>query len=123
MEKRMDGETYGSVMNFCNLGDNLDRDGREDLAATTRIRNGWMKFREIMPFLTSRDAPLEMKGQVYASCIRRSMIYGNETRFLLVDVGLQFKRADYKMDVCCFHEKNRKTSEKNSEHRVNKCME
>ena len=32
----------------------LDRDGGADLAATARIRNGWMKFRELLPFLTSR---------------------------------------------------------------------
>ena len=49
-----------------------------DLAATTRIRNGWMKFRELLPFLTSRAPPLEMKGRVYASCVRSSMPYGSE---------------------------------------------
>ena len=49
-----------------------------------------MKFRELLPFLTSR-APLEMKGRVYASCIRSSMTYRIETRPLLVDVGLKFE--------------------------------
>ena len=62
-----------------------------DLAVTARIRNGWMKFRELLPFLTSRGPPLEMKGRVYASCVRSSMIYGSETRPLLVDVGLKFE--------------------------------
>ena len=33
-----------------------------DLAATDRIRNGWMKVREILPFMTSRALPMEMKG-------------------------------------------------------------
>ena len=46
----VDGETYGCVKSFCNLGDSLDGDGGPDLAATARIRNGWMKFREL--FLT-----------------------------------------------------------------------
>ena len=99
----MDGETYGRINNFCNLGDTLDGDSGADLAATTKIRNGWMKFREIMPFLTSRAPPLEMKGQVYASCVRSSMIYGNETILLLVDVVLTFERADDKMEVWRFH--------------------
>ena len=53
-----------------------------DLAATARIRNGWMTFRELFPFLTSRAPPLEMKGRVYASCVRSSMTYGSETRLL-----------------------------------------
>ena len=47
-----------------------------------------------MPFLTSRAPPLEMKGRVYASCVRSSMPYGSETRSLLVDVGLKFERAE-----------------------------
>ena len=40
----IDGETYGCVKSFCYLGDTLDRDCGADLAATARIRNGWMKF-------------------------------------------------------------------------------
>ena len=60
-----------------------------DLAATPRIRNGWM-FREFLSFLRSRAPPFEMKGRLYASCVRSRMIYGSETRPLLVDVGLEF---------------------------------
>ena len=41
----VDGETYECVKSFCYLGDTLDGDGGADLAATARIRNGWMKFR------------------------------------------------------------------------------
>ena len=89
----MDGEAYGRVKSFCYLGDTLDGDGVADLAATARIRIGWMKFRELFPFLTSRAPPLEMKGRVYATCVRSSMTYGSETRPLLVDVGLMFERA------------------------------
>ena len=80
----VDGETYECVNSFY-LGDTLDGDGGADLAATARIRNGWMKFQELLPFLTSR---------VYASCVRSSMTYGSETRPFLVDVGLKFERAD-----------------------------
>ena len=58
----MNGETYGCVKSFCCLGDTLDRDDRADLAATAKIRNGWVKFQELLPFLTSRAPPLEMKG-------------------------------------------------------------
>ena len=57
----VDGETYACVKSFCYLGDTLDEDGGADLAVTARIKNGWMKFRELFPFLTSRAPPLEMK--------------------------------------------------------------
>ena len=46
-----------------------------------------MKFREVLPFLRSRAPPLEMKGQMYSSCVRSRMTYGGETRPLLVGVG------------------------------------
>ena len=54
----VDGETYECVKSFCYLGDTIDGDGGADLAATARIRNGWMKFRELLPFLTSSGLPL-----------------------------------------------------------------
>ena len=78
----VDGEIYECVKSFCYLGDTLDG---ADLAATARNRNGWMKFRELLPFLTSRAPPLEMKGRVHASCVRSSMTYGSENRPLLVE--------------------------------------
>ena len=45
---------YECVKRFCYLEDTLDGDGGADLAATARIRNGWMKFPELLSFLTSR---------------------------------------------------------------------
>ena len=87
----VDGETYECVKSFCYVGDTLDG---ADLAATAKIRNGLMKFRELLPFLTSRAPSLEIKGRVYASCVRSIMTYRSETRPLLVDVGLKFERAD-----------------------------
>ena len=53
----VDGETYECVKSFCYLEDTLDGDGGADLAATARIRNRWMKFRELLPFLTSSAPP------------------------------------------------------------------
>ena len=74
----VDGETYGCVKSICYRGDTLGGEGGADLTATARIRNGWMKFWELLPFLTSRVPPL--KGRMYASCGRNSMTYGSETR-------------------------------------------
>ena len=50
----VNAETYGCVNIFCYLGDTLDGDGGAALAATARITYGWMKFRELLQFLTSR---------------------------------------------------------------------
>ena len=40
----------------------------------------------------TRDIAREMKGRVYASCLRSSMIYGSETKPLLAGAGLKFER-------------------------------
>ena len=93
----VDGETYKCVTRFCYLGDTVDGHGGADLADTASIRNRWMKFREFLPFLTSRAPRLKMKGRVYATCVRSSMICGSETRPMLVDVGLKFEREEMQM--------------------------
>ena len=72
-----------------NPEDTLDGYGRADLAVTSRIRNGWKKIQQIMPFLTSSAL-----AQVYVSCVRSRMSYGDDTRLLLADVGLMFEKAD-----------------------------
>ena len=47
----VNGETYECAKSFCYLGDILDGDGGSDLPATARIRNRWMKFQELLPFV------------------------------------------------------------------------
>ena len=107
------GETYRCVKRFCYLGDTLDGDGGAHHAATAIIRNGWMNSRECLPFLTSRASPLEMKGRVYANCVRSSMIYRRDTMPLLADAGLNFERAEMQVIrwMCGVSMKDRKTSE------------
>ena len=98
---------------MCYLGNNLDGDVAEDLAATAIIRNGWKKFRELFPFLTSRIPPLEMKGRVYASCVRSRITYRSETRSLLAANELKFERSELQMTgwMCGVSMKDRRTSE------------
>ena len=50
---------------FCHLRHTIDGDGGADLAATTRIRKGYMKFRELLPFLTSRACQLFKCSMTY----------------------------------------------------------
>ena len=102
----VDGETYECVQSFCYLGDTLDGDGEADLAATARIR--WMMFRELLLFLRSRAPQLEMKGRVYANCVRSSMRYGSETMPLLVDDPLEMQMIRLMSDISL---KDRMTNE------------
>ena len=60
-----------------------------------------------------QSSPLEMKGRVYASCVRSSMTYGSETRPLLADVGIKFERVEVQMIrwICGVSMKDRRASE------------
>ena len=49
---------------------------------------------EVPKAFALRAHQLEMKGRVYASCVRKSIIYGNETRSFLADVVLKAERAE-----------------------------
>jgi len=67
------------VDKFCNLGDMLSVDGDAEAAVEARIQIGWNKFRQLIPLLTSRDISLIMRGRLYSSCVRSSMLHGSET--------------------------------------------
>ena len=60
-----------------------------------------------------QSSTLEMKGRVYASCVRSSKTYGSETMPLLVDVGLKFERAEMQLIswMCGVSMKDRRTNE------------
>ena len=62
-----DGVELEQVGQFCYLGDMLDARGGVDLAVSTRVGCAWKKFRELVPFLTSKGVSLRLKGKVYES--------------------------------------------------------
>ena len=53
----------------------LDVDGDADAAVEARIRIGWNKFRQLVPLLTNKDVSLIMRGRLYSSCVRSSMLH------------------------------------------------
>jgi len=57
----------------------LSVDGDADAAVEARIRIGWNKFRQLVPLLTNKDVSLIMRGRLYSSCVRSSMLHGSET--------------------------------------------
>ena len=63
------------VDKFCYLGDMLSVDGDDDAAVEARIRIGWNKFRQLVPLLTNKNVSLIMRGRLYSSCVRSSMLH------------------------------------------------
>jgi len=70
-------------------------DGDADAAAEARIRIGWNKFRQLLPLLTNKDVSLVMRGRLYSSCVRSSMLHGSETWPVLQPFNGLFSRTTW----------------------------
>ena len=72
-------EEVETVKEFCYSGDKLNAAGGCETAVTSRVRIGWMKFRECGELLRGRRLCMRMKGMVYCNCARSAMLHGSET--------------------------------------------
>jgi hypothetical protein len=67
------------VESYVFLGNKLNAGGGCLNTVTSRVRVGWMKFRELHGVLCGRKWSVKMKGRVYMACVRAAMVYGGET--------------------------------------------
>jgi len=79
------------------LSCNLSVDGDADAAVETRIRIGWNKFRQLVPLLTNKDISLSVRGRLYSSCVRSSMLHGSETWLVRKENEVALQRAEMRM--------------------------
>ena len=68
-----------AVDRFCYLGDILSAGVGCMAAATARCKCAWGKFRENLPLLTSKPVPFDLRGRLFSSNVRSSMLHGMET--------------------------------------------
>ena len=68
-----------AVDRFCYLGDMLSAGGGCEAAAIARCKSAWGKFRADLPLLTARALPSKVRGRLYGSNVRNSMLHGVET--------------------------------------------
>jgi len=81
------------VMGFCYLGDRLNASGGSESAVTSRVRTGWLKFRECSEVLRGKRFSPKLKGKIYQSYVRSAMVYGSETWCLKEKRGWNFKKS------------------------------
>ena len=67
------------------------------MAVIARTRFGWAKFRECGELLQGRQFLLKMKGRVYRTCVRSTMLYGSETWCLRKNEMAILRRAERAM--------------------------
>ena len=65
-EVKVDDEKLEAVLEFCYLGDMLSAGGGCELAAVTRCKFVWGRFRQLLPLLTNCNVPLVTE----AGCIQ-----------------------------------------------------
>ena len=82
------------LQGFFYSGDKLNASGGCETAVTSRVRIGWMKFRECKELLRGRRFSLRMKGMVCRSCVRSAMLYGSETWCLRKSEMAILRRTD-----------------------------
>ena len=63
-EVEVDDKKLEAVPEFCYLGDMLSAGGGFELAAVTRCKCAWGKFRQLLPLLTNCNLPLLTRGRV-----------------------------------------------------------
>ena len=88
-----------AVDRFCYLGDMLSAGGGCMAAATARCRCAWGKFRANLPLLTSKPVPFDLRGRLFSSNVRSSMLHGTETWPMTSDTLHQLCRNDRAM-IC-----------------------
>jgi len=75
----------------------LSVDGDADAAVEATIRIGWNKFRQLVPLLTNKDVSLIMRGRLYSTCVRSSMLHGSETWPVRKENVVALQRAQMRM--------------------------
>ena len=78
-EVAVDGKNLEVVDQFCYLGDMIASGGGCMNAITNRCRVAWASFRRLLPILTSRQIPHQVRGRVFDACVRSTMLHGGET--------------------------------------------
>ena len=96
-EVEVGNEKREVVPEFCYLGDMLSAGGGCELAAITRCKCAWGKFRQLLPLLINRHLPLLTRGKVYSSCVRSVMLHAAETWAMKVDTLNRLRRNDRAM--------------------------
>ena len=67
------------VDKFCYLDDSLSVDGDTDAAVQDTIRIGWNTFRQLIPLLINKFESFTMRGRLYSSCVRNSVLHVSDT--------------------------------------------
>ena len=96
-EVQVGDSTLEAVDRFCYLGDMLSVGGGCTAAAIARCRCAWGKFRENLPLLTARALPFKIRGRLFNSVVRSSLLHATETWQMSLEALKRLQRNDRAM--------------------------
>ena len=73
------GEKVKNAKNFKYLGSTVSNDGRCEEKVRKRIQAGWMTWRKVSGVLCDRKLSAKVKGKMYKSVVRPTMLYEMKT--------------------------------------------
>ena len=78
-ELKLQGEKLKRANNFKYLGSTVSSDGRCEKEERKRIQAGWMIWKKVSGVLCDRKLSARVKGKMYKSVARPTMLYGMES--------------------------------------------
>ena len=91
------GNVLEKVQHFCYLGDMIGSNGGSEHPVCARIRGAWNRFRQMVGVLGARDISLKLRGRLYDSCVRSTMLYGSETWVMKKETESKIVRNENQM--------------------------
>ena len=61
------------------------------------LKCAWGKFRENLSLLTARGLPFKIRGRLFASVVRNTLLHATETWPMMSDVLHRLRRNDHAM--------------------------
>ena len=77
-ELKLQGEKVKRAKNFKYLGSTVSSDGRCEEEVRRRIQARWMSWKKVSGVLCDRKLSAKVKGKMYKSVVRPTMLYGME---------------------------------------------
>ena len=84
-------DTVEAVPTFQYIGDVIGESNDCVDATSACITTAWKSFRQLLPIITNRGISLNKYGNIFSSCIRKSLLYGCETLSSIQRNNMSFK--------------------------------
>ena len=94
---QMQGTELAKVEEFRYLGSTVQSNGQCDREVKRRIQAGWNGWRKVTGVICDKRIPARVKGKVYKTVVRPSMMYGLETVPLTKRHEAELEVAELKM--------------------------